>query len=514
MMMISIFFAVLFFNPNLQWNCWDTYEYINLGKSLEQGTGFRKIWYPGEPLGSRLPFFYPYLLSLLMKLSENIIFLKCFSLGCYIVNTFLVYYLYQRIFKLPDVIVFVLALTFSLNSITLNLSHIILSETLFLLLVLTSFIFTMNYVKHDRNVNVYLFLASFSMIFAWQIRSLGLAIILAIFLYLFIEKRFSRLSFLLMCTSLISIIFLSFSTTFAGSEFSFENYGYFSSLMYQLSEPQLIAQSIYKGFFNYFHVIPTSIFGFIYDIIAHFNFHMLIVFKILMFLFSLIVMIMITVGYINLFSSYRLSCLFVGIYLTSLIFWPYFQSSPTIRFIFPVLPFLLIYFYNGLRLSMEKFEGIFKDKIIYNLTLSICIVILISNSSAMLYRALVLEKNIYVFNKKGESSYPTEWKNYFNGLMWLEKNILDKSIILTRDSSLCFLITGHKSVSIEWTQSANDIMRLIKENNVDYVIANPYYKGNIEKFLFSAIRQNPNDYFQVYGIHEDSVRIFKIIKTS
>ena len=190
--MISTFFAVLLFNPNLQWNCWDTYEYINLGKSLEQGTGFRKIWYPDEPLGSRLPFAYPYLLSLLMMLSENIIFLKCFSLGCYIVNIFLVYYLYQKIFKLPDVIVFVLALTFSLNSITLNLSHIILSETPFLLLVLTSFIFAMNYVKHDRNINVYLFLTSFSMIFAWQIKSLGLAIILAIFLYLFIEKRFSR----------------------------------------------------------------------------------------------------------------------------------------------------------------------------------------------------------------------------------------------------------------------------------------------------------------------------------
>ena len=102
--MISTFFAVLLFNPNLQWNCWDTYEYINLGKSLEQGTGFRQIWYPDEPLGSRLPFAYPYLLSLLMMLSENIIFLKCFSLGCYIVNIFLVYYLYQKIFKLPDVL--------------------------------------------------------------------------------------------------------------------------------------------------------------------------------------------------------------------------------------------------------------------------------------------------------------------------------------------------------------------------------------------------------------------------
>ena len=512
--MISTFFAVLLFNPNLQWNCWDTYEYINLGKSLEQGTGFRQIWYPDEPLGSRLPFAYPYLLSLLMMLSENIIFLKCFSLGCYIVNIFLVYYLYQKFFKLPDVIVFVLVLTFSLNSITLNLSHIILSETPFLLLVLTSFIFAMNYVKHDRNINVYLFLASFSMIFAWQIRSLGLAIIFAIFLYLFIEKRFSRLSFLLMCTSLISFIFLSFSTTPIGSEFSLENYGYFSSLMAQLSQPQALAQSIYKGFFNYFHVIPTSIFGFIYDTIGHFNFHMLIIFKILMFLFSLIVMIMITVGYFNLFGSNRLSCLFVGIYLTSLIFWPYFQSSPTTRFIFPVLPFLLMYFYTGLKLTIEKTKFDFKEKTKDYLTLGICIVILISSIGEKLYKAFDKNENIYVLYKNKVSSYPLEWKNYFNGLMWLEKNVLDNSIILTRDSSLCFLITGHKSVSVEWTPSINDLMRLIKDNNVDYVIANPYYKKSNEKFLFSAIRQNPNDFFQVYGNHEDSVRIFKIIKTS
>ena len=116
--------------------------------------------------------------------------------------------------------------------------------------------------------------------------------------------------------------------------------------------------------------------------------------------------------------------------------------------------------------------------------------------------------------KNGLSSYPIEWENYFRGLEWLEKNIEDNSIILTRDSNLCFLITGNKSVTVEGSQSINDIIKLINEYNVDYVIVNPYYKETSEKFLFLAIQENSNKFFQLYGNNDDSLRIFKINKTS
>ena len=56
--------------------------------------------------------------------------------------------------------------------------------------------------------------------------------------------------------------------------------------------------------------------------------------------------------------------------------------------------------------------------------------------------------------------------------------------------------------------------RLINIPNVDYVITNPYYKDTHEKFLFDAIRQNSDQFFQIYGNNDDSMRIFKIIKTS
>ena len=98
--------------------------------------------------------------------------------------------------------------------------------------------------------------------------------------------------------------------------------------------------------------------------------------------------------------------------------------------------------------------------------------------------------------------------------MWLKTNVPDNSIILTRDSSLCFLISGNKSVSIENSKDINDVNRLINNPNVDYVIANPYYKNTQEKFLFDAIRQNSDKFFQIYGNNDNSMRIFKIIKTS
>ena len=110
---ISAIFSVFLFNPNLQWNSWDTYEYINLGKSLASGKGYREICYPHEPLGSRLPLGYPFLLSILIRLSENIILLKCFSFISYIANIILVYYLFKKFFRVPDKIIFTLSLMFS-----------------------------------------------------------------------------------------------------------------------------------------------------------------------------------------------------------------------------------------------------------------------------------------------------------------------------------------------------------------------------------------------------------------
>ena len=498
---ISTIFAVFLFNPNLQWNSWDTYEYINLGKSLASGKGFREICYPNEPLGSRLPFGYPFLLSILIRLSENIILLKCFSFVSYIANIILVYYLFQKFFKVPDIFVFTLSLIFSLNPIVINLSHIILSETPFLLSLLASFIFAMKYVTHDRNTNIYLILTSISMIFSWQIRSLGLAMIFAIFFYLFIKKQFSRLLHLLIFTSLALLLLLQIYKKYTGVRLSLQNYSYFSHLL----QPEYLAQSIYNSFSFYFFIIPRSLFGFFYDTIGHFNLHTIIFFKVMIFLFSLIVLIIIVLGYFDLFRSRNFSCFFVAFYLIALVFWPYYTE----RYIFPVLPFILIYFYSGLKLTVQKIATVLNGKNFNFLMIGIFTTILISSAAENMYRGFVKNENIYMLYKNGLSSYPFEWENYFRGLEWLEKNIQDNSIILTRDSNLCFLITGNKSVTVEGSQTINDVIRLINEYNVDYVIVNPYYKETNEKFLFLTIQENSNKFFQLYGGNENSLRIFK-----
>ena len=157
---------------------------------------------------------------------------------------------------------------------------------------------------------------------------------------------------------------------------------------------------------------------------------------------------------------------------------------------------------------------IFNGKNFNFLLTGIFIFILVSSAAENMYRAFIKNENIYVLHKNGRSSYPDEWKDYLNGLLWIERNIPDNSIILTRDNSFCFLITGNKSVSVEWSKSTNDVMKLINENNIDYVIANPYYKKSNERFIFNLIEENSTNFFQVYGSDDNSVRIFKINRMS
>jgi hypothetical protein len=306
------------------------------------------------------------------------------------------------------------------------------------------------------------------------------------------------------------LLLLSFYKNLSGNSIALENDGYFSVFTYQLSQPEYLFQSVYNSFSSYFNIIPRSIFGFFYDTIGHFNLHTIIIFRIMIFLFSLTVLLIIALGYFDLFRSQNLSGLFIAIYFLALIFWPYYTG----RFIFPILPFILIYFYSGLKIIIQKMTTIFNGKKFNFLLTWIFIFMLVSSAAENVYRAFIKNENIYVLHKNGRSSYPDEWKDYLNGLLWIEKNIPDNSIILTRDNSFCFLITGNKSVSVEWSKSTNDVMKLINENNIDYVIANPYYKKSNERFIFNLIEENSTNFFQVYGSDDNSVRIFKINRMS
>jgi len=505
-LLISTFFAVLLFNPNLRPNMWDSYEYLNVGNSLAQGRGNLQIWNPEEPSHWR-SVGYPFLLSVLMRLSDDIIYLKCFSLVCYIANILLIYYLFLKIFRLPDIIIFILSLIINLNLITITLSHSIMSDPPFLTMLILSLISITKYIDHDHNININILLVPLFMICAWQLRSVGLTIILAIFFYLFVEKYFKKLLSLALCTAPIFFLVYLNNNNGAGT---IDNYNLASTLLNTIYHPQAFAQLIFDGFSDYFYFIPRSLFGFFYDSIGHFNLHTIFFFKIVLFIFTIFIIISIVIGYIKLFQSFRLIGIFVGIYFSVLIVYPWNFE----RAIFPLFPFLLLYFYNGLQVILNKIFSKINEEKKYFITIGICLTLLFGSIGEKFYRGLVKNDNIVALYKNGLASYPIEWQNYFNVLLWLKTNIPDNSIILTRDSSLCFLISGHKSVSLEDAKGVNDINRLINFPNVDYAIANPYYKNTHEKFLFDVIRQNSDKFLQIYGENDDSVRVFKIIKSS
>ena len=116
---------------------------------------------------------------------------------------------------------------------------------------------------------------------------------------------------------------------------------------------------IFDGFLDYYYIIPRSLFGFFYDTVGHFNLHTMIFFKIIVFLFSLFIILMITIGYIKLFRSHNLYGILTAIYLAVLIIYPWNFE----RAVFPLFPFLLVYLFFGLQLTLQKSLIILKSKI-------------------------------------------------------------------------------------------------------------------------------------------------------
>ena len=270
-LVLYLILAGLLLNPDLPLEG-DSPIFFNLAKSISSGSGYKDIYFPGNPFHVQYPFFYPFLLvSVITFFPGTITGLKLLSIlfgaASLIVIQILFFNRYEtHSVNLKTPHLFLIILLTITNLWFLSFSVVILPETAYLFFSLLTLIIVPKYAKQKNLINFYLWFLLISMGVSFYIKTIGLSLFLAITLYLFFivkdyKKGFLILSWEVFLTLLWGNSFLLIPTQHTVSQnyiallFSADTFSFLSMLKLILNNISGYFQSISSLF------LPVYFFG-------------------------------------------------------------------------------------------------------------------------------------------------------------------------------------------------------------------------------------------------------------
>ncbi len=206
-----------------------------------------------------------------------------------------------------------------------------------------------------------------------------------------------------------------------------------------------------------------------------------------------------SVGFIGLISHLRsrrvLPCLLIG-YLLVVLVWPW----PPLRFLIPVLPFLLAYLLNSVWKLLAKIPSI-------GLLATCAIIALLAVNLSIVSQTVNISKTTgYPFFKPLKE--PVAWSSYENVFLWIRENTEAVDVIASGLDTMLYLYTGRRGfrpffanpMSMFYGQNGpplgtvEEMMRFIKAYDARYFVQLPMPGFSEEKPLFEFVKHVQEKY--------------------
>lgn len=449
----------------------DNAMYYILGKSINIGEGFKNIHLTDVSPHSHFPPGYPLILGIFMFISKSIVFLKIVN-GLFLFSTVLL--VYKLLIKFTDnqKLAFVSAILILLNTHLLHYGSVLMSEisfTFFTTLSLFLFLKALDKEHFYKNPSFYFLIVVSS--FAFHIRTVGIALIAGIVLFLLIKRNWKFLLGYSVGFGLSAVPWMLRNKAVGAAS------SYSSSLMkinpYRPAEGNMELSDWFTRFFNNFSryitkEIPNGMFpGIEVDYRADAT--------VMQWLIGILIVSIIIYGLIKL-KNYKLILLgyLLGIF-GILLLWP--DVWYGIRFVLPVIPFLLFLFINGL-IALLQFS---LSKIKVKTTIS---------PYLGLGLALIFMGQLKDLNEKSSSGYPGSYKNFFEMGNYVNKNLSKDVIISTRKPPLFYLYANRKVQRFAYEKDYNKFMNQLKDGGVTHVIVEQLGFPQTGQYLVPVIQAN------------------------
>ncbi|MDI6840278.1 MAG: glycosyltransferase family 39 protein [bacterium] len=491
---VSLVFALLLFDPKLDTGG-DNATYICLAKSLISGTGYRDIYEPSNLPHTQYPPGYPLLLGGIMAIiGDKFLGLKIFSLLLSLGAVYIFYLILKqkRIASLSYPILFL----FAISPTFLENSHIILSEPSFLFFTLLTIYLWGQW--ELKNKSIWFFFGTLSAIACYFVRTVGIAIIIGAIVYLLYRRKFKEvLAFLLISLAFILPWIVRNSRVSQGG-------GYFTQFLlknpYDIKSGYVAISDIATRVYTNFKIYALSIIpGFIFP-----SYHKLTPpYKSLNLgtvLLSLIILGIVIYGLIkDILLKKHFVHFFLLFYAIITLGWPSVWSSE--RFLFPILPFVIFYFFNGISKIASKYlvvPGVF---------------IGISAFTSLQTTLPKIPPNIRMLSyyRKGDemAGYSSDWRNYYLASDWIRLNTLPDAVVLCRKPGLFYLRANRKTFCYPMTYEHQQILDAI--NKSDYILVDHFFwTGTTPKYLIPVLKENREIFTVVYATDQPQTLVLRV----
>ncbi len=505
--------------------------YFLLSKSIFSGEGYNDIFYPHNPSNVECPPFYPLFLAIIsIFFPKTIVGLKIlsilFGIGSLVIICFLFCADCQRTLsgkrqKLACNYCWVLLLLICTSPLFIAYSVRLVAEMSYLFFSLITIFFLEKYTRHDNFNKLYFWGGTITLIFSSYIKTLGLSLVVAVFVYFLIKKKYKDLviisglfGFCFLPWIIRNILVSGVPTEYLGAIVS----GYKIS---SLSIPKLI-------FCNIFHygravkdvLLPgcflSKLLWYLPSLFSLMNER--VYFKLpCIWLFSVFLWGGLVFGfYLKAREKISLVEIYMLCYFLMLLFCPYdFFINDGNKYLYQVMPFLVYYLIRG-------FSGISQNITFLHFNAKKAIVgvlILIMAIPNLICDFYLIKGNInYLINYKNLSreeklDYYAPWFNvYLASALWIKEKVPLNTVIMHNVPYTFSLHSGgHKTISLYLDK--NDIdrnLKDIKEEKVGYIIV-----GNTrEEKLIEELNRISEDFIfvpVVFFIRWDKMKGFSVI---
>ncbi len=454
--MFGIFslFYILLFNP-APFTGGDNADYISLAQGLTKHGKFCAEYLPGTPEEKVRPFGFPLLIAPFSSLS-TLVPMKI-EIGLFGISVLLL--LFLSFSKTETGLYTVFIFTFYFPFIKYN--SLILSEIPFMF-----FIYLSLYLMVKKSS----YLSIVPAIYAYFIRSAGLTIVLSLWIYLLIKKKFKALL-------IYSFIFLTLAGIWqwrnsrikGGTETTYIEQ-FLSKNPYAPEMGKVNIQDIIRRIktnFLYYTHLKNNKFG----------------------LLSLIILFIFIYGFYLKLIKKDILAIFLLFYLGLILIWP--QQWRDVRFILPVFPLILFHVFFAIKKLEEK------SKISYlSFVFFIASLIFFSISTIKSIPYYLNVKKDYI---KGDilSGYPEPIKKYYTSALWARKNTDKNAIFMARKPSMYWLFSKRQCVIYPFTNNVQKTLKTIEKYKVDYIAYDGIY-STTRAYLLPALKNIQNNLTPIY----------------
>jgi len=545
----------------------DNARYMILGKSISQGIGFKLINYPENPPDYKaypgfpliLSFFYFILGSKFIE-SNILIVSKIIVVSCFILSVLFFYLVAKK--DLDRLTLLLASIFFITHPELLSFSSKVMTETVYnLFLLITLYFYNLNYReiseesnikylnnsksnysenessrlnlnfeilryaqddndKHseDKNnlferikkhLNLNFILLIFFSIFTFLIRPIGIFIILAIFIQIFLSENKIRSGIYFVFT-LVPVILWNLRAMISNkvsyvSEFFKVNLSDYSEGNIDFIKFFERAKS---NFDYYFKAVFSQLTNGLKDILKGniSNFFEILKIKDLYFIAILLSIILVILGIIYFLKKKKyIYTIYLILYFIGLHMWPWQSERLTVC----VIPILIILFSSGVLFFKEIILKISTKKIIKIFASTVLILTFIIFLTGSIYGGyLVINKSLdYKNNKK--FIYGKSWENFYDAMYWLKENSYDGSSILSRSNFLVYIITNRETISFPYSDDEQKQKKYL--NKSDFIIQDKTNE-RFMKYVYPIIEKYKENFKTVYEAGNGGTVAYKRLK--